>query len=127
MTNTAYMTFLKDALDHSSLTDKEKQGAQAFLAFLNTYQPATGSKTQPDVYEYGDGIDQYALAYFDEETLYNNGVDRAKLPSGKYEPLMRRWAELAWDYISPTDLISDALDKALEDTGLDWNDVNTDD
>ncbi len=37
--NIAYSLYLQNALEHSTLTDEEKQGAHAFLKFLSNYKP----------------------------------------------------------------------------------------
>lgn len=54
--NIAYSRYLQDTLEHSTLTDEEKQGAHAFLKFLSTYKPTGLNVREPDFYGYGDAF-----------------------------------------------------------------------
>ena len=54
--NIAYSRYLQNALEHSTLTDEEKQGAHAFLKFLSNYKPKGLSLREPDFYGYGDAF-----------------------------------------------------------------------
>lgn len=66
--NIAYSRYLQNALEHSTLTDEEKQGAHAFLKFLSNYKPKGLSLREPDFYGYGDAFGQYGVT---RQTLYN--------------------------------------------------------
>lgn len=65
--NIAYSRYLQNALEHSTLTDEEKQGAHAFLKFLSTYKPTGLNVREPDFYGYGDAFGQYGVTYFDQQ------------------------------------------------------------
>ena len=73
--NIAYSRYLQNALEHSTLTDEEKQGAHAFLKFLSTYKPTGLNVREPDFYGYGDAFGQYGVTYFDKQTLEDYGID----------------------------------------------------
>lgn len=77
--NIAYSRYLQNALEHSTLTDEEKQGAHAFLKFLSTYKPTGLNVREPDFYGYGDAFGQYGVTYFDKQTLEDYGIDPDEL------------------------------------------------
>lgn len=79
--NIAYSRYLQNALEHSTLTDEEKQGAHAFLKFLSTYKPTGLNFREPDFYGYGDAFGQYGITYFDKQTLEDYGIDPDELDS----------------------------------------------
>lgn len=99
--NIAYSRYLQNALEHSTLTDEEKQGAHAFLKFLSTYKPTGLNVREPDFYGYGDAFGQYGVTYFDQ--------------------LMTRWTEEAHDMLGSDvcDIIPDSLDNAIQALGFD--------
>lgn len=72
--NIAYSLYLQNALEHSTLTDEEKQGAHAFLKFLSNYKPKGLSLREPDFYGYGDAFGQYGVTYFDKGSPEDNGI-----------------------------------------------------
>lgn len=89
--NIAYSRYLQNALEHSTLTDEEKQGAHAFLKFLSTYKPTGLNVREPDFYGYGDAFGQYGVTYFDQQTLEDYGIDPDKLDAPQLDQLMTRW------------------------------------
>ena len=91
--NIAYSRYLQNALEHSTLTDEEKQGAHAFLKFLSNYKPKGLSLREPDFYGYGDAFGQYGVTYFDKGSLEDNGIDPGKLDALQFDQLMTRWTE----------------------------------
>lgn len=119
--NTAYAFYLYDALKHSTLTDEEKQGAQAFLKFLAAYKPTGTNIHEPDFYGYGDAFGQYGVTYFDRQTLEDYGIDPDKLDALQLDQLMTRWTEEAYDMLGSDgcDIIPDSLDNAIKALGFD--------
>lgn len=97
--NIAYSRYLQNALEHSTLTDEEKQGAHAFLKFLSTYKPTGLNVREPDFYGYGDAFGQYGVTYFDQQTLEDYGIDPDKLDAPQLDQLMTRWTEEAYDML----------------------------
>ena len=110
--NIAYSRYLQNALEHSTLTDEEKQGAHAFLKFLSNYKPKGLSLREPDFYGYGDAFGQY---------LEDNGIDPGKLDALQFDQLMTRWTEEAHDMLGSDgcDIIPDSLDNAIQALGID--------
>lgn len=127
--NIAYSRYLQNALEHSTLTDEEKQGAHAFLKFLSNYKPKGLSLREPDFYGYGDAFGQYGVTYFDKGSLEDNGIDPGKLDALQFDQLMTRWTEEAHDMLGSDgcDIIPDSLDNAIQALGIDresieaWN------
>lgn len=119
--NIAYSRYLQNALEHSTLTDEEKQGAHAFLKFLSTYKPTGLNVREPDFYGYGDAFGQYGVTYFDKGSLEDNGIDPGKLDALQFDQLMPRWTEEAYDMLSCDccDIIPDSLDNAIQTLGFD--------
>lgn len=119
--NIAYSRYLQDALEHSTLTDEEKQGAQVFLKFLSTYKPTGTNIHEPDFYGYGDAFGQYGVAYFDKQTLEDYGIDPDKLDAPQLDQLMTRWTEEAYDMLGDDGwgIIPDSLDNAIQALGFD--------
>lgn len=119
--NIAYSRYLQNALEHSTLTDEEKQGAHAFLKFLSTYKPTGLNVREPDFYGYGDAFGQYGVTYFDKQTLEDYGIDPDKLDAPQLDQLMTRWTEEAYDMLSGDgcDIIPDSLDNAIKTLGFD--------
>lgn len=83
--NIAYSRYLQNALEHSTLTDEEKQGAHAFLKFLSTYKPTGLNVREPDFYGYGDAFGQYGVTYFDKQTLEDYGIDPDELDAIQFD------------------------------------------
>lgn len=119
--NIAYSRYLQNALEHSTLTDEEKQGAHAFLKFLSTYKPTGLNVREPDFYGYGDAFGQYGVTYFDKQTLEDYGIDPDKLDAIQFDQLMTRWTEEAHDMLGSDvcDIIPDSLDNAIQALGFD--------
>ena len=119
--NNAYAFYLYDALKHSTLTEEEKQGAQAFLKFLSNYKPKRLSLREPDFYGYGDAFGQYGVTYFDKGSLEDNGIDPGKLDALQFDQLMTRWTEEAHDMLGSDccGIIPDSLDNAIQALGID--------
>lgn len=119
--NIVYSRYLQNALEHSTLTDEEKQGAHAFLKFLSTYKPTGLNVREPDFYGYGDAFGQYGVTYFDQQTLEDYGIDPGKLDALQLDQLMTRWTEEACDMLSGDgcDIIPDSLDNAIKTLGID--------
>ena len=90
--NIAYSRYLQNALEHSTLTDEEKQGAHAFLKFLSTYKPTGLNVREPDFYGYGDAFGQYGVTYFDKQTLEDYGIDPDELDAIQFDQLMTCWS-----------------------------------
>ena len=118
--NNAYAFYLYDALKHSTLTEEEKQGAQAFLKFLSNYKPKGLNLREPDFYGYGDAFGQYGVTYFDKQTLEDSGIDPDKLDALQFDQLMTRWTEEAHDMLDSDgcDIIPDSLDNAIKALGF---------
>ena len=119
--NIAYSRYLQNALEHSTLTDEEKQGAHAFLKVLSTYKPTGLNVREPDFYGYGDAFGQYGVTYFDKGSLEDNGIDPGKLDALQFDQLMTRWTEEAHDMLGSDvcDIIPDSLDNAIQALGFD--------
>lgn len=119
--NIAYSRYLQNALEHSTLTDEEKQGAHAFLKFLSTYKPTGLNVREPDFYGYGDAFGQYGVTYFDKGSLEDYGIDPGKLDALQFDQLMTRWTEEAHDMLGSDgcDIIPDSLDNAIQALGID--------
>ena len=119
--NIAYSRYLQNALEHSTLTDEEKQGAHAFLKFLSTYKPTGLNVREPDFYGYGDAFGQYGVTYFDKGSLEDNGIDPGKLDALQFDQLMTRWTEEAHDMLGSDgcDIIPHSLDNAIKTLGID--------
>lgn len=119
--NIAYSRYLQNALEHSTLTDEEKQGAHAFLKFLSTYKPTGLNVREPDFYGYGDAFGQYGVTYFDKGSLEDNGIDPGKLDALQFDQLMTRWTEGLHDMLGSDccDIIPDSLDNAIQALGID--------
>lgn len=119
--NIAYSRYLQNALEHSTLTDEEKQGAHAFLKFLSNYKPTGLNVREPDFYGYGDAFGQYGVTYFDKQTLEDYGIDPDKLDAIQFDQLMTRWTEEAHDMLGSDicDIIPDSLDNAIQALGFD--------
>lgn len=119
--NIAYSRYLQNALEHSTLTDEEKQGAHAFLKFLSNYKPKGLSLREPDFYGYGDAFGQYGVTYFDKGSLEDNGIDPGKLDALQFDQLMTRWTEEAHDMLGSDgcDIIPDSLGNAIQALGID--------
>lgn len=81
--NIAYSRYLQNALEHSTLTDEEKQGAHAFLKFLSTYKPTGLNVREPDFYGYGDAFGQYGVRTWVLSTDDGGTIRRIRLSPGE--------------------------------------------
>lgn len=116
MANSAYMRFLRDALEQCGLQGDALLGARSFLGFLDGYRPQDDAVSEPDLYEYGDAAGTYAFGYCDEQTLGKYDIDVGRL--GDTGELLTHWTDLMHDAIGESDLLPDTLDFALQDLGL---------
>lgn len=124
--NTAYRSYLTDALDHYMCNEDDDQAIHRFLDWLNDYQPDKNSVHEPGLYTYGDAQHQYAPIYLDDTSFADHDVDIDKLTAktGKsFDQLLDEWASRMGETIFASDHACEALAALLDHYGLTINDV----
>ncbi|WP_163232980.1 hypothetical protein [Bifidobacterium aerophilum] len=81
---------------------------------------------QPDGFEYGTAVGWYFPYYLDEDSLIQEGIDPDKLSALSFSPsdILNSWAA---EIGAPEFGMWEALDKVLNDRGLDREAVSFDD
>lgn len=138
MTNIAYRRYLDDALSRSNLSDDERGGAEAFLAFLDTYDPTAPAKAiqpafkglegepdkplaEPGSFDYAGANGDYIVSMMDSSVLPSYGIDPDKLGEDGASELLAVWTALVHDDLGADwcDILPDALDDAMRRLGFD--------
>lgn len=124
--NSAYADYINDAYDSYPFdNDGDRDIVNQFLNWLqNEYQPTAGnlhgSTEEPTAMDYAKANGWYPTGPFlHTGILASFGIDRNKLTAEQLDKLMTTWTDIIYDQTS----MSDAINDAVEQAGLDWDKI----
>ncbi|PWG66765.1 hypothetical protein [Bifidobacterium callitrichidarum] len=116
--NIAYKNYLLEAADDMNLTDMAKTIINGFINQLDKYTDG-----EPSVDEYAEAANSSIAYQCDRISLIDHSIDPNKLTDDQRDELLATWSGILLDMLCDSDMIDDALDEALDQMGINRDDI----